>query len=41
MTETEKRREIWGLEWLLARGEGTDEQRREWAARLIDLRGVR
>ena len=41
MTENEKRREIWDLEWRLARGEGTEEQRRAWAARLIDLRGVR
>lgn len=41
MLENEKRREIWDLEWKLARGEGTEEQRREWAARLIDLRGVR
>lgn len=40
-TENEKRREAWDLEWKLARGEGTPEQQKAWAVRLIELRGVR
>jgi hypothetical protein len=41
MTERERLRLMWELEWNLAKGEGTAEQQREWARRLIELRGVR
>lgn len=41
MTEHEQRRLVWELEWKLARGVGTPEEQREWARRLIELRGVR
>jgi|LakMenEpi03Aug12_release.lakeMendotaPanAssembly.Ray.scaffolds.fasta_scaffold4188026_1 hypothetical protein len=41
MSEAEKRRLLWELEWKLARGEGTPEEQREWAKRLIELRGVK
>jgi len=41
MTEHEQRRAVWELEWNLARGEGTPEQQREWARRLMELRPVR
>jgi hypothetical protein len=41
MSEEQKRRALWELEWRLAKGEGTSEQQREWAQRLIELRGVR
>ena len=41
MTERERLREMWELEWNLAKGEGTPEQQREWAKRLLELRPVR
>jgi hypothetical protein len=41
MSEAEKRRAVWELEWKLAKGEGTPDEQREWAQRLIELRGVR
>ena len=41
MTEHEQRRAVWELEWKLAKGDGTPEQRREWARRLMELRPVR
>jgi hypothetical protein len=41
MSEQQKLKEVWELEWRLAKGEGTSEQQREWAQRLIELRGVR
>lgn len=41
MSEEQKRRMVWELEWRLARGEGTPDEQREWAKRLVELRGVR
>lgn len=41
MSEVERRKLVWELEWNLARGIGTPEEQRQWAARLIELRGVR
>lgn len=41
MSEAERRKALWELEWKLAKGEGTTEERREWAQRVIELRGVR
>lgn len=40
MTERE-RRELWDLEWKLAKGEGTPDEQRKWAQRLLELRPVR
>jgi hypothetical protein len=41
MGEIERRKLVWELEWKLARGEGTPEEQREWARRLVELRPVR
>jgi hypothetical protein len=41
MSEEQKRRAVWELEWRLARGEGTPEQQAEWAQQLVELRPVR
>jgi hypothetical protein len=40
MTEAQ-RKELWELEWKLAKGEGTPEERRVWADRVLELRPVR
>lgn len=41
MTERERLRQMWELEWKLAKGEGTPDEQREWARRLLELRPVR
>lgn len=40
MSEHEQRRQVWELEWKLAKGEGTPEEQQEWARKLMELRPV-